>query len=204
MLLRGMYARRPAYVQSARVVKDTPEETALAVWPGAECVAPAGYIHQRHGDHGGWDRWSETLTGTLRLEKYLWRANRFLILLEPEKYYSTIYMWEAGSGEFLCYYINFQLPFRRTRLGFDTLDLDLDIVIEPDYDWHWKDVDEYQEGIRAGGITPGWVNAVERARSEVGERLRERRYPLDGSWLAWRPDPAWTPPCLPPDWDAPD
>lgn len=203
LLLRGMYEGRPAYVQSVRVVRDTPEETALAVWPGAECAAPSGYIHRRHGDNSSWDRWGETLTDTLALEKYTWHSNRFLILLEPDKFYSTIYMWDAASSEFLCYYINFQIPFRRTRLGFDTLDLDLDIVIEPSYEWHWKDVDEYQHGIRSGGITPVWVSAVEQARKEVATRLRERLYPLDGAWREWTLDPSWSPPRLPADWASP-
>ncbi len=200
VLLRGVYNGCPTYVQSVRVIHDTPQETALLVWPGAECMTPAGYI--RNGHNGGWDRWGETLAGTLGLQKYIWHTNRFLILLEPEKYFSTIYMWEAASDAFFCYYINFQLPFRRTRLGFDTLDLDLDIVIEPSYDWQWKDVEEYQHGINAGGIQLDWVKEVELAQAEVFTRLEKRLYPLDGTWLAWRPNPDWSPPKLLEDWSA--
>jgi hypothetical protein len=200
VLLRGMYEGRPVYVQSTRVVRDGPAETILAIWPGAECAAPRGYIHD---GHAGWDRWGETLSDSLKMERYDWHTNRFLILLEPEKFFSTIYIWNAASGEFLCHYINFQLPFRRTRFGFDTLDLDLDIVIEPSYQWHWKDAAEYQHAIRMGALRPEWVAAVERARREVAARLSERSYPLDGSWLAWKPDASWAPPQLPPDWDAP-
>jgi hypothetical protein len=113
VLLRGMYDNRPVYVQSLRVVKDTPEETALLICPGAECVAPSGYIH--HGHEWNLARWQETLDNTLQMEKYLWHTNRFLILLEPKKFYSTIYIWNAVSSAFVCYYINFQLPFRRTQ-----------------------------------------------------------------------------------------
>jgi len=202
VLLRGMYAGRPAYVQSTRVVKDTPQEVALAIWPGAECAAPHGYLHKKLADGSPWDRWIETLENNLRLEKYTWHTNCFLILLEPEKYFSTLYMWNAASGEFLCYYINFQLPFTRSQLGFETLDLDLDIVIKPSYEWHWKDVEDYQQAIRLGGIRPEWVSRVEQARAEVAERLKERRYPLDGYWLNWRPASSWTPPCLPSGWDS--
>lgn len=202
VLLRGMFDGHPTYVQSARVVKDSPQESLLAIWPGAECAAPHGYLHNKHRDGVHWDRWTETLAHDLRLEKYIWHTNRFLILLEPEKYFSTLYMWEAASDEFFCYYINFQLPFTRSRLGFETLDLDLDIVIGPDYKWHWKDVDDYQRGIQVGGIRPEWVSRVEQARAEVASRLKERRYPLDGAWLNWRLDPSWSPPCLPSDWDA--
>ena len=46
--LRGVYKHWVCYAQSARVVKDTPKETVLLVEPGAECAAPAGYIHKRH------------------------------------------------------------------------------------------------------------------------------------------------------------
>ncbi len=202
ILLRGVYDGRPTYVQSVRVVKDTPEETALLIWPGAECAVPGGYIHHGHDSH--WDRWSETLTNTLQLERFIWHTNRFLILLEPEKFYCTIYIWDAASDEFACYYINFQIPFRRTQLGFDTLDLDLDLVIQPSFEWQWKDVDEFQRGINSGGIRLDWVKAIEQAKGEVLARLEKREYPLDSAWLNWRPDPDWSPPSLPDSWDVVD
>jgi protein associated with RNAse G/E len=202
VLLRGMYEDRPAYVQSTRVVKDTPQETALLIWPGAECMVPNGYLHHAHSSE--WDRWQDTLANSLDLKKFLWRTNRFLILLEPEKFYSTIYIWEAATDRFDCYYINFQLPFHRTRLGFDTLDLDLDLVIEASYDWKWKDEDEFQHGINSGGIKLEWVREIEQAKQEVLARLEKRIYPLDAKWLSWRPDPAWSPPSLPEDWNAVD
>jgi protein associated with RNAse G/E len=198
VLLRGMYDSRPVYVQSLRVVKDTPEETALLIWPGAECVAPSGYIY--HGHEWNLVRWQETLNNTLQLEKYSWHTNRFLILLEPEKFYSTIYIWEAASDKFVCYYINFQLPFRRTSLGFDTLDLDLDIVIESSLNWQWKDKHEYQDGISAGGIKPEWIRQIELAQNEVFARIEKQAYPLDASWLNWRPDSTWSTPYLPENW----
>ena len=198
VLLRGMYDNRPTYVQSLRVVKDTPKETALFIGPGAECAAPRNYIH--HG-HDAWDRWTETLGNTLHMEKYLWHTNRFLILLESEKFYSTIYIWNASSGEFVCYYINFQLPFLRTPLGFDTLDLDLDIVIEPSKKWKWKDEDEYKHAIHKGVIRSEWVREIEQAQGEVFARIEKNVYPLDASWLNWQPDPTGSLPYLPKNWN---
>jgi protein associated with RNAse G/E len=201
VLLRGIFDRRPVYVESLRVIKDTPVETALLIWPGAKCVAPNGYIQN---GHVSWDRWAETLSNTLDMKKYIWHSNRLLILLEPDKFYSTIYIWEAASSRFVCYYINFQLPFHRTTLGFDTLDLDLDIVIETPQKWKWKDENEYQRGIRAGGIRTDWVKEIERAQNEVFNRMEKHIYPLDASWLNWRPDPTWTVPYLPENWDEVD
>lgn len=198
VLLRGMYENQPVYIQSLRVVKDTPEETALLIWPGAECVAPSAYI--RHGHAWNQVRWQETLGNTLQLEKYLWHTNRFLILLEPQKFYSTICIWEAASNRFVCYYINFQLPFRRTPLGFDTLDLDLDIVVDDTRNWIWKDEEEYRAGVCSGAIRPEWVAGIEHAQNEVLARIEKRLYPLDDSWLNWQPAPTLSTPYLPENW----
>jgi protein associated with RNAse G/E len=199
--LRGMYNQKPWYIQSARVVKDTAEEIALLVMPGAECAAPVGYIQQKHGNNSHWELWQEVLSGNWKLEKYDWHTNRFLILLEPQKYYASIYIWNQASGTFECYYINFQLPFVRSHCGFDTYDLELDIVIDPDYQWHWKDVDDYHEGIRMGVLRPEWVQGIEQDQKDVFERIKNRKYPLNAHWLNWRPDATWTPPQLPLNWD---
>jgi len=198
--LRGMVDKKPWYIQSVRVVKDTPTETALLLLPGAECAAPPGYIHQKHGDHSHWDRWRDLLSGAWSLEKYRWHTNRFLILLEPEKYFATIFIWKHSSDVFQGYYINFQLPFKRSQCGFDTYDLELDLVIDPDFKWHWKDVNEYEEGVRLGAIRPEWMRGIDSARKDIFERIEQRSYPLNSHWLDWRPAPDWPPTDLPPDW----
>ena len=109
--------------------------------------------------------------------------------------------WNHESNHFLCYYINFQLPFRRIKNGIDTLDLDLDLVIQPDGSYRWKDEVDYQKAIEHEVILPEWVQGVEAAKSEVLARLERRAYPFDGSWLDWKPDPGWSPPPLPENWD---
>jgi NAD(P)H-flavin reductase len=43
--------------------------------------------------------------------------------------------WEGASRDLAGWYVNIQEPFRRTSIGFDTQDLELDIVIEPDGSW---------------------------------------------------------------------
>jgi protein associated with RNAse G/E len=134
------------------------------------------------------------------LRKFTWHTNRILIFLEPEKYYSYFLFWDHASDQFNCYYINFQLPYQRSHCGFDTLDLDIDIVIDPQYNWKWKDEEEYELGIRQGGIRDEWVKGIEQAQGEVLERIRKRSYPLDRSWLRWRPTPTWIPPKLPDSW----
>jgi predicted RNA-binding protein associated with RNAse of E/G family len=194
---RGIFRERIWHVQPTILVKDSPEEIALTLLPGTECIAEENYPK---GKNNGKRRWYFVNEGW-QLAKYTWQRNRLLLLFEADKFYSTVLFWNHASNQFLCYYINFQLPFQRKDSAVDTLDLDLDLVINPDFTYRWKDEDDYCKAVEHGVITPEWVNRIERAKPEILERLENRRYPFDGSWLNWRPDPSWTPPILPENWD---
>lgn len=91
VVLRGVHNNHVSYIQSAVIVQDHPEEVALAILPGAECSAPEGHINGKHGASGRWDRWAEYAKGNWNMDKYLWRTNRLLILLQPEKYFASYY-----------------------------------------------------------------------------------------------------------------
>jgi len=199
-VLRGVVNGRVWLAQSVIVVKDAPEETILLLVPGAQCAYPEGYWRWKYGDYSQGTRWSEAKSETLVLRQFDWNTNRLLIFLEPQKYYSCFLFWNQETDRFGCYYINFQLPYQRSHCGFDSLDLDLDLVVDPDFSWHWKDEADYQQAIEEGGLQPQWVQEIERAKPEVFERLNQRRSPLNDSWLSWRPDPAWQPPHLPNRW----
>ena len=201
IVLRGVYQGWIWYVQTSFVVKDSPEEVVLAVIPGAQCVGPEGYLNGKPGDKTGWDRWGELKQNEPVLRQFTWQTNRFLFILEPEKYFATIYIWKDATDEFACYYVNFQVPFRRTDCGFDTFDLELDIIINPDGTWEWKDAEAYERGIASGIISKNWVDEIEAGKREVFERLANRQYPLDGSWLNWKPNSEWISPRLPDGWD---
>jgi protein associated with RNAse G/E len=194
---RAIFRNRIWNALAVIIVKDTPEEIILTLLPEAECMTETDYAKGKKNGKRRWDFKDEFW----KLEKYSWRTNRLLFLLAPEKYYSIIYFWNGTTNEFRCYYINFQLPFRRSPLGIDTLDLELDLVIDPNFLYRWKDLDEYEQAIEAGIILPGWVDEIETAKLEVLDRLAKRQYPFDGSWLSWKPDPNWLPPKLAENWD---
>ena len=194
---RGIYRERIWHSQTVIVVQDAPEELVLTLLPGTECVAPEGYFLGKNSFQRRWNFKEKDW----QLEKYSWHTNRVLLLLEPEKYYSIMYFWNDESNEFLCYYINFQVPFQRSHCGIDTLDLDLDLIIHPDFSYEWKDVDDYQKAIENGIIFPKWIQGIEEAKSDIFNKLEKRLYPFDGSWLNWMPDPTWSPPKLPENWD---
>ena len=175
-------------------------ETLLLLTPGAQCVYPDGWWRWKHGDNSQGTRWQDANSKAWTLREFTWQTNRILMILEPHKYYATFYFWDHASDQFTCYYINFQLPYRRSHCGFDTLDLELDLIIDPDLTWQWKDEALYHDGIRAGCIQDRWAKEIECAKPEVFARLRERRYPFDGAWINWRPDVAWKPATLPERW----
>jgi hypothetical protein len=199
--MRGIYNRRVWIVQSMLVVKDTEEETALAIVPGSECMMPEGYINGKHGEPREWKRWEDYKNNNWNMQKFIWHTNCLLGLLVPGKYYATIYFWHGETNQFLCYYVNFQLPFWRSECGFDTLDLELDIVMEPGGAWRWKDEDDYRKGIESGVILPEWVNGIELAKIDVLGKMERKHYPFDGKWLDWKPDANWATPKLPANWD---
>src|SRR5207237_5593572 len=87
--------------------------------------------------------------------------------------------------------------------GADTEDHALDVWVEPDRSWRWKDEDEFAE--RTGVF---WSSAeAERIRAEgvrVVAAAAAGAFPFDGTWCDFRPDPSWRPSELPAaGWDRP-
>lgn len=124
-----------------------------------------------------------------------WADAHMLMLTAAGAASSTWAFWDEG-WVFQGLYVNLQEPLRRTRFGFDTSDHVLDVVVEPDLAWSWKDEDELAEAIRVGRFTPEEAAAVRREGERVVALLEARAWPFDRDWAAWRPDPAWPEPAL--------
>jgi protein associated with RNAse G/E len=139
-----------------------------------------------------------------RLEPTHWGARHVLHLFRPGRAHSVWWMFRPDYT-FDRWYVNLEAPPARWAGGVDTFDHALDIVVEPDRTWRWKDEDEYLERI---GHPAYWDAAqAEEIRAE-GERvvadIEAGRFPFDGSWLDFRPDPAWPLPAMPESgWDRP-
>lgn len=194
---RGIRRDRVWHVQPTIVVKDSPKEVVLVLLPGTECLAEKTYPLGKQYSK----RWWDFKNNEWELETYIWQTNRLLLIFEPEKWYSIILFWNHASHEFLHYYINFQVPFERRGNNADTLDLELDLIVHPDFSMEWKDEDDYQHAIEN---EPGFLDQVayiEAAKPEIIDRINNRAFPFDGSWLNWKPDNNWTPPTLPGNWD---
>ncbi len=134
------------------------------------------------------------------------------VLKEHARYNHTLSLYEPGTGycielfwkpdwDFIGWYVNLEDPFRRTRTGIDTCDLALDIVVAPDFSWHWKDEDDFAEMQERGLISAGRAAEIRANGERAIERIATRANPLNEQWPAWRPDSSWTVPRLPDGWE---
>jgi len=168
------------------LVEDADELVALYVPVGAPAKVAA------------WDgspiRGQADRTWTLR--DHLWDSYSALKLIRWGDPYSVELYWHGETDAFAGWYVNLQEPLRRSPVGFDTDDLVLDIWIEPDGSWRWKDEDELEEAVRLGRFTPAEADEI---RADGEQVIAARPWPT--GWEDWRPDPAWVAPALPQGWD---
>lgn len=131
-----------------------------------------------------------------------WASNHALILIRPGEAHDIRLFWSENDWTFRGWYVNLQRPIRRVRVGFDTADHVLDIFVEPDGGWHWKDEDELAVAVEIGRFTTAEADAMRAEGERVIERIGARAWPFDGSLEDWRPDPAWPLPMVPVDWES--
>jgi uncharacterized protein len=122
-----------------------------------------------------------------------WAGDGILIVGVPGRAHSIWLFWE--SGVFAGWYVNLEDRWRPTRLGFDTQDHELDIWVESDGSWRWKDEDHLELAVDAGVFSPEEAAAF---RAE-GERVLAE-WPFPTGWEDWRADPSWPVPTAPTDW----
>ncbi|GAV38400.1 DUF402 domain-containing protein [Streptomyces acidiscabies] len=134
-----------------------------------------------------------------------WRSAGVLQLQRPGDWYAVWGRWEGD--EFADWYVNFQRPLRRTDRGFDTLDLELDLVIPADGSApRWKDLEEFEARAGRGEFEPEEADAVRRAAREVRDAVGRGRDWWE-SWRDWRMPEGWSVPgaveLASLEWDAP-
>lgn len=155
---------------------------------------PRGATYKVWGPH--------PVTGERSLIDGVWRHDT-LRLMFPDTSYSIWLSWRGDDTPvFAGYYVNFEEPFRRTSIGFDTNDHMLDIVVAPDLTWSWKDAELFDARIRDGVYSPAFGAAVRADAARVIEVIESRGSPFADGWDRWRPDPSWSLPAMPDVWDS--
>jgi hypothetical protein len=187
VLLRSIYRGRVRWTFPHTFVGDADGRLALLIRPGTR-----GKWIRRDPDGRYLTRWAAGDPP----EDHVWRDNRVLWLTPHGAAHSIGVFWDDATDTFRGWYVQLGEPLRRSTLGFDGMDHALDVWIEPDGTWSWKDEDDFAEAQGLGIFTPEQAAAI---RAE-GERVLAAR-PWPTGWEDWRPDPSWPLPRLPANWD---
>jgi predicted RNA-binding protein associated with RNAse of E/G family len=176
------------------VVQDTPDLIALAMQPGTI------YKHPRLLDR---DEVPPLMVDApWRLIDVPWTGGRALYLSRPGDDYMLIVFWQEDGVTLRSWYVNLQDPLHRTRLGFDYLDQELDVIVSPDLSTvRWKDVDNFEALICKGLIRPARGRQLRAIAEEIVRTRRDPGSLFTLGWEHWTPPPEWPLPGLPAGWD---
>lgn len=135
------------------------------------------------------------------LVDWTWTSNHVLMLAKPGEWSAIWLMWNDSDWAFRGYYGNIRTPMARTSTGFDAVDLLLDVSIDPDLSWRWKDEDEYQIAWKQSLVSRRLMSEARAKGEQIVADVEGRRWPFGAGLEVWRPDPSWPVPCLPDNWN---
>ncbi len=88
------------------------------------------------------------------------------------------------------WYVSFELPYSETPHGLDTMDLILDLTVDPTGTHQWKDRTDYDEALRRGLLTPETATALTTETTRVLTQQAAATGPFAPTWIAYTPTPA--------------
>jgi hypothetical protein len=133
-----------------------------------------------------------------------WQGHGTLMVQRPGEHHAVWHFWTGPDRDFACWYVNLQTAFVRTSIGYDTQDLELDIVVLPDGTWSFKDRDLLDDRVAEGRYSPELARWIVALGERLGAELEAGRHWWDHRWVEWTPDDRWEGPALVPGWDAVD
>jgi hypothetical protein len=179
------------------VVRDDENLIALYLCPGTRQRRCKG----RRGGPSGRQMLPDGWTGEYEIS--VWHTHRALFLYRPGDAHSVGLFWRESDGEFQYWYVNLEIPWRRSPVGFDTWDQELDLVVAPDLSsWKWKDEDEFAWLQEVGIITAAEAASVRAEADRAITAIEHRLSPYCDGWERWQPNSSWLPLDVPANWTA--
>ena len=131
-----------------------------------------------------------------------WSGHGCLMIQHPEEHHAVWHFWRGPEREFLCWYVNLQTSFVRTPAGYDTQDLELDIVVSADGTYVVKDDELLDDRVAEGRYSAELVRWVRAYGAALTDRLDAEGPWWDLSWSEWAPDERWVGTRLPDGWES--
>jgi hypothetical protein len=201
VIRRDTHAHRVWTASPHRVLADNGSDLTLAYWPGITSWAPKPWIAwTRDRDPAARaDILPSLAAGRWDLDLWTWQDTLWVSLLRDDELFTVNLFADPQHGPRF-WYLNFQRPFTRTKIGIDTFDLFLDLVLDPDLSRpRWKDEAEYQQARRLGIIDEATYRQIEAARERALALTDGPLHELVEQWEGLRLDPSWPIPTLTPD-----
>ena len=123
------------------------------------------------------------------------------MLRRPGDPYSIWVFWQGEKREFECWHVNLEQPYRRSAIGIDSLDHDLDLWSGDGVTWHLKD----EEGVKQC-VADGRFDEPDAERIWADAAAFQADYARDGpwwdpGWAEWEPPADLVTPSLPDGWE---
>lgn len=165
---------RPWMAVPVHVVEDTADALVTYIAPGAEF----GFFPGEWPTPDKLHPWAN---------RSAWSGHGCLMVHRPGDHHAVWHLWSAPDRKFECWYINIQTNFVRTSYGYDTQDLELDIVVYPNNEWILKDDDVLVDRVKEGRFSPVLVEWIEALGRELTAELEAGRRWWDEGWSRWTP-----------------
>lgn len=199
---RSWRGGRISFMQVTRVVAD--DDRGLFLWLpiGTRYWRIVGADGRTHHDAA-----INELGADAELAELTWSGYDCLIWKSPGDAVAVWWFFRP-DGEFTGWYANLEEPMARWDdggvAGVDFADQALDITVEPNRTWQWKDLPEFEAKT---GHPLYWDDAEAAQIRAEGERVAKlietAAFPFDGSWCDFRPEPSWPIPVRADGWDRP-
>jgi hypothetical protein len=183
------WADKAWFACPVHVVEDSDDQLVTFIAPGAEF----GFVDgdwptpdHRHPWHG----------------RLSWHGHGCLMVQRPGDHHAVFHFWEGPRRDFAFWYINLQAAFRRTALGYDTQDFELDLVVLPDRTWTFKDRDVLDQRVKEGRFSQELAEWVVHLGDALAAELEAGHHWWDPAWVGWEPDPSWRNPSLTMGWES--
>lgn len=198
VIWRSRPQREVGYVIPCTVIADTPHMTILFQATNSICKRRAD---KRSGPHR---RNLVTRNASSSHQDRIWTGPSTLRLHIWGTAYSIIRTWNSKQKCVEGWYINLESGWKRTRLGFDSQDLVLDITVATDLSsWAWKDEDELEWSVETGKYSIEEVACIREEGKRAIQALETKSWPFNADWSQWQPHAEWDIPTLPTDWADP-
>lgn len=123
-----------------------------------------------------------------RAHRGCWEGHGALMLRRPDERYSIWIFWHGEEREFACWYVNLEQPYRRSAIGIDTLDHELDLWSEDGVAWHLKDEEGVEECVAHGRFDEREAERILADAAGFQETYAREGPWWDLRWAEWRPE----------------